>query len=73
MLRPGLTWGIGFYLVDFKVPGTSHTAQLFANVSKVWTQGDVRTGMNMAGYVGRLEEMTVRASTRGNYMSIGGA
>jgi len=49
MLRPGLTWGLGFYLVDFRVPGTTHTAQLFVNVTKVWTQGDVRTGMNMAG------------------------
>ena len=37
MLRPSLTWGIGFYLVDFKVPGTGHP-QLFASVSKVWTQ-----------------------------------
>lgn len=49
MLRPGLTWGFSVYLTDFRVPGTTHNAQLFANLTKVWTHGDYRTGMSMAG------------------------
>jgi hypothetical protein len=46
---PAFTWGFSFYLIDFHLPGSRHTAQLFINLTKVWTQGDVRMGMDMGG------------------------
>jgi len=46
---PAFTWGFSFYLIDFHPPGSRHTAQLFVNLTKVWTQGDVRMGMDMGG------------------------
>jgi hypothetical protein len=47
--RPGFSWGFSVYLTEAKVPGTTHHARLFFNLTKVWTQGDYRTGMDMAG------------------------
>ena len=49
MLRPAFTWGFSFYLKDFSVPGSGRTVQLFVNITKVWTEGDQRNGMDMVG------------------------
>ena len=49
MLRPAFTWGFSFYLHDFSVPGSGRTVQLFVNITKVWTEGDQRNGMDMVG------------------------
>jgi hypothetical protein len=49
MFRPAFTWGFSFYLMDFQMPGSTQTMQLFANVTKVWTQGDERNGIDMVG------------------------
>jgi hypothetical protein len=49
MLRPAFTWGFSFYLNDFSVPGSGRTVQLFVNITKVWTEGDQRNGMDMVG------------------------
>jgi hypothetical protein len=49
MFRPAFTWGFSFYLMDFRMPGSTQTMQLFANVTKVWTQGDERNGIDMVG------------------------
>jgi hypothetical protein len=49
MLRPAFTWGFSFYLTEFSIPGWEQDAQLFANVTKVWTEGDQRNGIDMVG------------------------
>jgi hypothetical protein len=50
MLRPAFTWGFSFYLTEFSIPGwEGQSAQLFANVTKVWTEGDQRNGIDMVG------------------------
>ncbi|MGE5834159.1 MAG: hypothetical protein ACM4AI_06745 [Acidobacteriota bacterium] len=49
MFRPAFTWGFSFYLMDFRMPGSTQTMQLFANVTKVWTEGDERNGIDMVG------------------------
>ena len=49
MLRPAFTWGFSFYLTEFSIPGWEQEAQLFANVTKVWTEGDQRNGIDMVG------------------------
>lgn len=49
MLRPAFTWGFSFYLTEFSIPGWEQNAQLFANVTKVWTEGDQRNGIDMVG------------------------
>lgn len=49
MLRPAFTWGFSFYLKDLTVPGSGRTVQLFVNLTKVWTEGDQRNGMDMVG------------------------
>lgn len=49
MFRPAFTWGFSFYLMDFQMPGSTQIMQLFANVTKVWTQGDERNGIDMVG------------------------
>jgi len=48
-MRPAFTWGVSVYLTDFRWPGSREEARLFLNVGKVWTTGDYRTGMDMAG------------------------
>jgi hypothetical protein len=47
---PAFTWGVSVYLIDFRVPGMSHTSQLFLDLAKCWTTGDRRTAMNMGGF-----------------------
>ena len=50
MLRPAFTWGFSFYLTEFTIPGwEGQNAQLFVNVTKVWTEGDQRNGIDMVG------------------------
>ena len=49
IFRPAYTWGISFHLTDFKVPGTERRAELFVNFTKVWSTGDQRSGVDMAG------------------------
>ena len=48
-MRPAFTWGVSVHLSDFRWPGSNEEARLFLNVGKVWTTGDYRTGMDMAG------------------------
>jgi hypothetical protein len=48
-VRPGYTWGLGFFITDFRFPGTSQQAHLFLNIAKVWTQGTYENGLDMGG------------------------
>lgn len=48
-VRPAMTWGLSVYLHDFRVPGTSRKAQLFANLGRAWMTGSHRNGVDMIG------------------------
>jgi hypothetical protein len=48
-IRPALTWGVSFHLTDFRTPGSGRNAQLYLNLTKAWTTGDYRNGIDMAG------------------------
>src|SRR5262245_22680132 len=49
MLRPGMTWGLSFRLTDFELPHFKRAVTMYANLSRVWTGGDSRMSMNLAG------------------------
>jgi hypothetical protein len=48
-VRPALTWGLGVYLRDFKVPGSKRKAQLFVNFARAWMSGTPQNGLDMIG------------------------
>jgi len=47
--QPALTWGFSIRLIDFRFPGATDNARLFANLAKCWTGTDSRLGLDMAG------------------------
>jgi hypothetical protein len=49
-IRPSYTWGLGFFITDFRFPGSSQQAHLFLNIAKVWTQGTYQNGLDMGGF-----------------------
>jgi hypothetical protein len=48
-IRPSLTWGVSVYMADVHLPGASHPAQLFFNLTKSWSAGNFDAGRDMAG------------------------
>jgi hypothetical protein len=49
-VKPALTWGVSIFLTDFEFPGMDgRQAQLFFNLTKAWSAGDVRAGRDLAG------------------------
>ena len=60
MVRVASTWGTSIYLVDFRLPGSSHTGRLFVNLGKAWMNGDHRNGINMRRPLRHLEKVSSR-------------
>jgi hypothetical protein len=48
-VRPSLTWGVSVYMADVHLPGASHPAQLYFNLTKSWSAGNFDAGRDMAG------------------------
>lgn len=48
-VKPALTWGFSIYVTDVRLPGARRRAQLFFNVTKSWTGGNISVGRDMAG------------------------
>jgi hypothetical protein len=48
-IKPSLTWGVSVYMADVRLPGATHSAQLYFNLTKSWSAGTFETGRDMAG------------------------